>query len=152
LNGLFLKSTQSSGATPNGCTFGAPNGRIEIKPYNKPIGWTKNLWAGYFKFNSKIGACGGQISAGSTRRRKVLAQGPWARYPARPSLRGPSKSYWWNGLIREVDGSEPRWSVESRGTPRNRPTFLLLAPSNVGRVRDESVGFLGDWFSRFTII
>jgi hypothetical protein len=42
-----------------GYTQGAPNGRTEIRPYHKPIGRTKNLWANYFKINSKIGGLWG---------------------------------------------------------------------------------------------
>jgi hypothetical protein len=36
----FQKPTQSSGATPNGCTFGAPIDRMEIEPHNKPTSRT----------------------------------------------------------------------------------------------------------------
>jgi hypothetical protein len=67
LNGLFPKSTQSSGATPIG--------RAEIRPYNKHVSRARNLWVDYFKINLIVGACGRQISPGSTRRRKGLARG-----------------------------------------------------------------------------
>ena len=43
LNGLLLKSTQSSGATPIGCTFGAPNRFIMAWSQmlsSKAKGWT----------------------------------------------------------------------------------------------------------------
>jgi hypothetical protein len=40
----------------------------------KTASWTYNLWADYFKINSKIGACGGQISPGSTRRQEGLTK------------------------------------------------------------------------------
>jgi hypothetical protein len=52
-----------------------PSVEVGITPYNKPIGRTKNLWADYFKINSKIGACGGQISPGPTRRQEGLTRG-----------------------------------------------------------------------------
>jgi hypothetical protein len=32
-----------------------PTAKTRIRLYNKPIGWTKNLWANYFKINSNIG-------------------------------------------------------------------------------------------------
>jgi hypothetical protein len=45
LNGLFPKSTSKL----RGYTFDAPIGKTKIVPYNKPISWTRNLWADYFK-------------------------------------------------------------------------------------------------------
>jgi hypothetical protein len=38
---------------------GAPIGRAEIVPRNKPMSQTKNIWADYFKINSKIGGLWG---------------------------------------------------------------------------------------------
>jgi hypothetical protein len=36
-----------------------PSAKAEIVPYNKPISRTNNLWADYFKINSKIGGLWG---------------------------------------------------------------------------------------------
>jgi hypothetical protein len=38
---------------------GAPIGKAEIRPRDKPINRTKNLWADYSKINSKIGGLWG---------------------------------------------------------------------------------------------
>jgi hypothetical protein len=51
----FQKPLKAWGLHP----MGAPIGRTEIRPHNKPISQTKNLWADYFKINSKIGGLWG---------------------------------------------------------------------------------------------
>jgi hypothetical protein len=51
---------------------------------------------------------------------------------ARPSLRGPSKSYWHDRPTWERDRLKPGHPVKSCAIQRNRPTFPRMAPSNVG--------------------
>jgi hypothetical protein len=52
---IISKSTQSSRATPIGCTFGAPN-RFTI-PWSQGLiskAYNEDLWIDYFKINSKL--------------------------------------------------------------------------------------------------
>jgi hypothetical protein len=69
----FYNPLKARGATPNGCTFGAPNSST------KKSGHATNPQVGPGIFESiiskstqRLGACGGQISPGSTRRQKPL--------------------------------------------------------------------------------
>jgi hypothetical protein len=55
------------------CPLGAPITRIEVKP--QIASWTYNLWADYFKINSKIGGLWGTDIPRSTRRQEGLAKG-----------------------------------------------------------------------------
>jgi hypothetical protein len=49
------------------------------------------------------------------------------------------------GMGRSEKSMDPGLDGPSNSaTPRNRPTCPRLAPSNVGRARDELAGFLGD--------
>jgi hypothetical protein len=131
---------------------GAPNDRTEIRPYNKPISRTKNLWADYFKINSKIGGLWGQISPGSTRRRKVLVRGLGPVTPQGHPFMGRAKA---NGGM----GQSEKKTDSSLGIPSNhalsKETVRLSRawhPQMSGQIRDESARFSGDQFSRFTII
>jgi hypothetical protein len=98
------------------------------------------------------GVCGGQISPGSSRRRKVLAWGLGPVTPQGHPFVGWAKATGGMGRSKKATDSSP-------GIPSNRAlskeTVRLSRawrPKMSGRIRDESARFLGDQFSRFTII
>jgi hypothetical protein len=132
LNGLFLKSTQSSGATPNGCTLGAPNNSSKSSHATNPQAGPRTFESIISKSTQRLGACGGHIFPGSTRRQKTLAWGPPTSCSTRSSRRGPEK-----GLQMTWADPRRRWACTQivRGLctiSRNRSTFPCPAPLNVG--------------------
>jgi|SRR5690242_1648625 hypothetical protein len=71
----FQNPLKARGLHPMGAPKVHPSAEAEIVPYNKPIGRTKNLWADYFKINSKIRGLWGTDIPRSTRRREGLTWG-----------------------------------------------------------------------------
>jgi hypothetical protein len=74
------------------------------------------------KSTQRSGACGGQISPGSTRRIKDLTKGPRAQQFVRPFLRGPGEERPEKQIDIRPDRCEPRWpnNVEQATTTETR--------------------------------
>jgi hypothetical protein len=129
-----------------------PIDRAEIRPYNKPISQSKIFGLIISKSTQRLGACGGQISPRSTRRRKGLARG---LRPVTP------QGHPFVGRARAIGGmGRPEKAMDSTpSNPSNRAlskeTIRLSrawCPRISGQIRDESAVFSGDQFNRFTII
>jgi hypothetical protein len=158
----FQKSARSSGATPIGCTSGAPNEVQGPTVRNADLQSTslrqntsfrvikaegdskKSFLPNYpesischkrrpqagprifgpiiSKSTQRSGACGGQISPGSTRRIKDLTKGPRAQQFVRPFLRGPGEERPEKQIDIRPDRCEPRWpnNVEQATTTETR--------------------------------
>jgi hypothetical protein len=99
-------------------SIGAPSKRLSPK-------WKSKLQAGpriFGLINSKstqrLGACGGQISPGSTRRLERPHERPRAYCFVRSFLRGPGEDCWQNGPTQGKSKRGPRRLVGSERYPQ----------------------------------
>jgi hypothetical protein len=88
---IIWKSNQSSGVTPNGCTFGAPNGvmKSQEKTMNSKASG-EDLWIDYFKINLKIAGLWGMDILRVHTSAKIRS-GPHNSRPLEASCYGPDK-------------------------------------------------------------
>jgi hypothetical protein len=118
---------------------------------SKTASWTYNLWADYFKINSKIGGFWGTDIPRVHWKARRPRERPWAQYFARPSLRGPREerlAKWIDARLYQLEPGRPN-GFERR--PQQWPDFPAWHPQASELNGDKSAELQEDRLSRFTI-
>jgi hypothetical protein len=87
------------------------------------------------KLTQRSGACGGQISPGSTGRVKDLTKGPRAQYIVRSFFRGPGEGQSAKQIDMRPDGCKPGRPTTTSERPQQRSDFPALEPPCNGAMR-----------------
>jgi hypothetical protein len=125
---IFYWVTQSSGATLNRCTFGAPITRMETKPQIRELDLESLGWL-FQNQRKDWGLVGDRYPPGPLEDKKA----------SRNAL-GPGENCWWNGPTRGRSRLRPRRLVGFKRYPQRWSNFLAQRPWTQKQTRDKSVG------------